>query len=198
MRARLALATCSIVFCLGAEAIAAPFCVVSSSGRQCHYYTRSTCEGLARQVDGACVANVEENDSPAASQPPPSRSFEPINPSGVLDSFNRGLDASRQRQYDQDRRALELDRMRMENDAMRNASVSNSKPLTFNEIVIQFLQDGVPQAVAETRLPQEVIDRCERFREFANQNRSIEQQRVFWESVAQYDICLRSGVIPLP
>lgn len=40
-----------------ASAQNAPFCVVSSGGRQCHYYDAPTCQQRAVDVRGACVVN---------------------------------------------------------------------------------------------------------------------------------------------
>lgn len=180
MRARLALATCSIVFCFAAEALAAPFCVVTNFGTRCYYYSRSECQEVARQDDGACVVNTEEA-GPGAAGSPDARPY-----ADVAGAFQRGLEASRRElNYDQDR------------SVSSSASAPEAKPLTFNDVVIQFLQDGVPRAVPETRLPQGVIDRCDHFREYANQNRALADQRTFWTAIGQYDICLRSGVIPV-
>jgi len=52
-----------------AAAIAAPFCVVSASGKQCYYYDAPSCNRAAAMVNGACVVNDEEVRVPAGGAP---------------------------------------------------------------------------------------------------------------------------------
>jgi hypothetical protein len=134
MRVRLFAVTALAAFCAG-EAIAAPFCVVSATGRQCYYYTLSECQRAARQVDGGCVANTEAppSNSPAQSySPTPAPQYpsaEVTRPyADVAGSFQRGVEASRQRQYEEERRALELERMRLENERLRQSSAPAAAP----------------------------------------------------------------------
>jgi hypothetical protein len=50
-------------------ATAAPFCVVTSAGRQCFYMDEPTCERAAASARGACVINQSEVRAPANGAP---------------------------------------------------------------------------------------------------------------------------------
>lgn len=51
-------------------AFAAPFCVVTSYGRQCYYYDNPSCQRAAASSNGACVINQEEaKPAPASGAP---------------------------------------------------------------------------------------------------------------------------------
>lgn len=54
----LAIAASALLF--ASSALAAPFCVVSSSGQQCFYYDYPSCQQAAETARGACVANGNE------------------------------------------------------------------------------------------------------------------------------------------
>jgi hypothetical protein len=45
---------------------AAPFCAVFSYGKQCHYYSMSSCEQAAG-TSGSCITNDEETRPPSGS-----------------------------------------------------------------------------------------------------------------------------------
>ena len=54
----------------GAAVAGAPFCVVSSFGKQCTYYDEPFCQRTANTLHGACVINTEEAKPPSNSGPP--------------------------------------------------------------------------------------------------------------------------------
>lgn len=91
--------TAALVVLSSATAIAqsgAPFCVVSGSGRNCYYYSLSSCERAARIVDGACVANGTQTVSPQASEPPPVATVDGGRPyADFAGRFQQGLERSR-------------------------------------------------------------------------------------------------------
>lgn len=58
--------------CVATQALAAPFCVVASYGRQCFYYDYPSCQRAAANVGGACVVAEEPQPAPARSQAPSS------------------------------------------------------------------------------------------------------------------------------
>lgn len=99
-----------------AGAQGAPFCVVSGAGTQCQYFTRSQCEQVARTLDGGCVANSESAGGAAASSSP-NRYY--IAPPDIAGRFQQGMDNARQRQFNEESRALELERQRLENENIR-------------------------------------------------------------------------------
>jgi len=49
---------------------AAPFCVVTSFGKQCNYYDEPSCERAAASMRGGCVLNENEVRAPAPTGAP--------------------------------------------------------------------------------------------------------------------------------
>jgi hypothetical protein len=55
----------------GASAcVAAPFCVVTSFGKQCYYYDEPSCERAAAVARGGCIVNQEEVRPPSGAGAP--------------------------------------------------------------------------------------------------------------------------------
>jgi hypothetical protein len=42
----------------------APFCVVSGAGTQCYYWNAPSCQSAARSMQGICVVNQQQQQSP--------------------------------------------------------------------------------------------------------------------------------------
>ncbi len=53
-----------VSICSASIAVAAPFCVVFSSGKQCYYYDLRSCQQAAGNT-GACVTNSDETRAPS-------------------------------------------------------------------------------------------------------------------------------------
>lgn len=115
---RTALVLGAIVLFGASDALAAPFCLVSAYGRNCAYYSLSSCQQAARSLDGGCVANTEqESQPPAVVRAPPQTDGRAYG--DVAGSFQQGVEAGQRRRYEQDSRELELERQRLENDRLR-------------------------------------------------------------------------------
>lgn len=71
-----------------AEAQSQPFCMVSSTGSQCWYYTLPDCQRAAAQVGGGCVVNQQSTGNTQQ-------------PSDVWGAFNRGAQAGRDARQNQ-------------------------------------------------------------------------------------------------
>jgi hypothetical protein len=106
----------AIVLLGASDAMAGPFCLVSAYGRNCSYFMLSDCQRDARPLDGACVANNEQEPPPLASTPPSTdgRAY-----GDVAGSFQRGYEASQRRRFDQETRELDIERQRLENERLR-------------------------------------------------------------------------------
>lgn len=52
-------------------AVAAPFCIVTASGKQCYYYDSPSCERAAASARGASLINDAEVHAPPAGQGAP-------------------------------------------------------------------------------------------------------------------------------
>jgi hypothetical protein len=52
-------------------AMAAPFCVVASFGKQCWYYDEPSCQRAAAAIRGGCIINQEEVAAPPAASGAP-------------------------------------------------------------------------------------------------------------------------------
>jgi len=61
------------VFALGlltsGACFGAPFCVVTSSGKQCWYYDEPSCERAAAAGRGGCIVNPDEVRAPSSGAP---------------------------------------------------------------------------------------------------------------------------------
>lgn len=49
-----------LLACVSTTALAAPFCVATSYGENCWYYSADQCQRAAAQARGACIVNREE------------------------------------------------------------------------------------------------------------------------------------------
>jgi hypothetical protein len=50
-------------------ALSAPFCVVTSYGKNCYYYDADACQDAARSANGMCVVNDEDETNHANEAP---------------------------------------------------------------------------------------------------------------------------------
>lgn len=198
MRALFAVLVLGFLGCFASvRAEAQNFCAVSERGREsCSYYSADLCRSAVAGTGGFCVYRA----TPTA--PRPSERAYP----DIAGNFRQGFEEGQRRRYEQDQRALALERQRLENEALRRSIEPPSAIISESgSLARQAMLADLARPLLTASLTYERISSCEPQRAALNARRAFRRENglapLTFQEEAPYWACLHpysEDLLPVP